>query len=86
VVGIVGGGEDLGEGEDLEGVGQDGGGGFGGQALGPVGGIQAVAEFNAAGAVLEEAEAADADQGGGAGRAEGPEAPAGLSRRCGCCG
>jgi hypothetical protein len=33
VVAVVGGGQDFGEGEDVEGVGQDGGGGLGGQAL-----------------------------------------------------
>jgi hypothetical protein len=86
VVGIVGGGEDLGEGEDVEGVGQDGGGGFGGQASGPVGGIQAVEEFDAAGGVLEGAEAADAEQGGVAGSAEGPQAPAGLLEGVGAAG
>jgi hypothetical protein len=46
VVAVVGGGQDLGEGEGVEGVGQDGGGGFGGQALGPVGGGEAVEELD----------------------------------------
>jgi len=80
VVGVVGGDEDLGEGEDLEGVGLDGGGGFGGQAAGPVGGIQAVEELDAAGGVLEGAEAADAEPGGVAGSAEGPQAQPDCSK------
>ena len=86
VVGIVGGGEDHGEGEDVEGVGQDGGGGFGGQASGPLGGIQAVEELDAAGACSKGLKAAGAEQGGVAGSAEGPQAPAALLEGCGCCG
>jgi hypothetical protein len=85
VVAVVGGGQDLGEGEGVEGVGQDGGGGFGGQALGPVGGGEAVEELDPEGGV-EEAEAAGADQGSLGGRAEGPEAPAGVLERLGATG
>jgi hypothetical protein len=76
---------DLGEGEDVEGVGQDGGGGLGGQAPGPVGGGEAVEELDARGR-LEGAEAADADQGGRGGRADGPEAAAGGPERLGAVG
>src|SRR4029453_17694708 len=85
LVGVVGGGQDLGEGEDVEGVGQDGGGGLGGQALGPVGGGEAVEELDAEGR-LEGAEAAGADQGGGGGGAGGPKAPCGGPERLGAVG
>ena len=82
VVGVVGGGEELGEGEGVEGVGEDGGRGFGGQALGPGGGGEAVEELDPGGGV-EGTEAADADQGGVVGCAEGPEAPAGVGKGLG---